>query len=345
MYQLSKTTKRILGAIGALWLIGFFAIAGANWRPLDRVEVVHWANGHMMTEKLFPAFAKKFNSQRHVTASGKPIEVKPLLVNSGTATEELAQRVIAGAPVNRALPNPTIFTPATEQWLPELNRQSGRDVTAPRDTKKLAFTWVGIVMLREMAQCLGWPAKEIGVAEVVALASDNEGWAKYPCARLGWGKKPLMAYTDPNSSSTGRLMLFTLYSIAAGKPAEQLTEADITRPEVVEFVKRFNLAVDHYIPDTLALNLKIFNGPAFGHFFFVGEDNLVGLYEGRETTGVFASGTKREQLHHNMVMVYPKEGSSANYHSAAILRASWVTEEQREAAEAWVSFLREEAQQ
>ncbi|MSQ28577.1 MAG: hypothetical protein EXR51_10670 [Dehalococcoidia bacterium] len=62
MYQLSQTTKRILGAVAALWVIGFFAIFGLNWRPLERVEVVHWANGHMMTEKLFPEFAKKFNN-------------------------------------------------------------------------------------------------------------------------------------------------------------------------------------------------------------------------------------------------------------------------------------------
>ena len=46
-----------------------------------------------------------------------------------------------------------------------------------------------------------------------------------------------------------------------------------------------------------------------------------------------------------MVFIYPKEGSTAHNHSANVLQADWVTAEQKEAAQIWIAFLREDAQQ
>jgi hypothetical protein len=46
-----------------------------------------------------------------------------------------------------------------------------------------------------------------------------------------------------------------------------------------------------------------------------------------------------------MVFIYPKEGSPAHNHSAGVVKADWVTAEQTEAAQQWIDFLFEDAQQ
>ncbi len=322
--------------------------------PPGAVVVPHWANGHMMSDALLPAFARDFNAAGHRTASGKPIHVQPLTVNSAVIMEELISRVRTGAPAGASnsavggdaanLPHPTIVTPAADHWLGQVNHALGRTAIDLGATQAIARTWIGIVASPEMARCLGWPDREVGFGDVLALRQDPRGWTACPTARPEWGKTPLVSFTDPSSSSTARSVLYTLYAIAAGKPVEQLTPADVARPEVVEYVRRFQSGVDHYVPDTLVLNSKIFGGPSYGHLFFIGEDNLVKLYQGKVKV-TDTTGTKARPLERDMVMIYPKEGATSHNHSAAIVRAPWVTPEQAEAAQRWIAYLRDEARQ
>ena len=65
-----------------------------------------------------------------------------------------------------------------------------------------------------MAECLGWPNREMGYADIIALRDDPNGWGRYACAKLQWGQKPQIAFTDPRTSSTGRSVLFSLFAIA-----------------------------------------------------------------------------------------------------------------------------------
>src|SRR4051812_32971102 len=108
-----------------------------------------------------------------------------------------------------------------------------------------------------MAECLGWPAKELGYADILALRQDPRGWSAYPCARAEWGQRPLVAFTDPLTSSTGRSALYTLYAIGAHKDPEQLTTADAENSNVTAYVRQFQEVVDHYMPGTLPLNTKV----------------------------------------------------------------------------------------
>ena len=122
-----------------------------------------------------------------------------------------------------------------------------------------------------MDQCLGWPNKEIGYADIIALRNDPQGWASYPNAKAEWGQRPLFAFTDPTTSTTGRSVLFSLYAIAAGKAPEQLTLADVSDPSVVSYVKQFQTLIDHYMIGTIPLNTKVYQGPRYGHFFLMPE--------------------------------------------------------------------------
>lgn len=353
MISFSPGRSWLIGGVVALWIGGIVAIF-VYAMSRETIVVTHWANGHMTNSTLLPTFARAFNAAGHTTQSGKRIEIQPIEVNSGAIMCQLVRRANpgTGCPENEGTggrnadkqPDPTIVTPAADHWLGEVNHVVGRDVIDLADTKSLARTWIGIATLREMAQCMGWPQKEIGFSDIIALRADPRGWASCPTARAEWGQTPLLSFTDPDSSSTARSMVYSLYSIAAGKSPEQLTQADVTNPSVVEYVRRFQRGVDHYVPDTLILNSKIYLGPRYGHFFLIAEDNLVKLYQGKvEVEDV--SGKSRRALDRDMVFIYPKEGSPEHNHSAAVVRADWVTPEHSEAAQRWIDYLLEESQQ
>ena len=152
-----------------------------------------------------------------------------------------------------------------------------------------------------------------------------------------------MAFTYPSRSSTARSVLYTLYSIAAGKPAEALTVADVQQPLVAQKINTFHSSVDCYAPDTLDLNTKILTPPTC-QFFFIAEDNLVKLYQGKVSVLVGAESVVRN-LDRDLVMIYPKEGAIIHNHSAFVISTEFVSDEQSEAAQLWIDFLREETQQ
>jgi Ca-activated chloride channel family protein len=322
-------------------------------QPPGAVVVVHWANGHLSGDDvLLPAFAQRFNAAGYRTANGNPIRVEQYLVNSGNINQELLSRVQGKGPIRRDLPDPTLVTPVAEHWLYAINDALGGQVVEAGEARSLASTWIGIATFKEMAECLGWPNRDLGYDDIIALSSDPAGWGSRQCARAEWGRQPIVTYTDPNSSSTGRSVLFNLYSIAAGKLPDQLTAADVDDSRVMSYLSRFQAQVAHYVPDTLLLNCEIFGGPTYGHFFPIAEDNLVKLYKGKivqtdpALERLFPCGRATgSPIKDNMVMIYPREGAVAHTHPAAGVRADWVTPEQREAAEAWIAFLHEDAQQ
>ena len=240
---------------------------------------------------------------------------------------------------------PTIVTPSSAHWLVTVNYELDRELVDLAAARSIVRPVIGIVTYEEMARCLGWPEKELGFADILALRADPEGWAKYDCAKTEWGQRPLVAYTDPATSSTGRSLLLALYAIAAGKLPEELTQADVTDPDVVGYVEDFASLVDHYLIGTTVLNTKIHQGPRYGHFFIMPEDNLIHLYEGTERAFVNGEKVTPPPIAQRMVMIYPKEGSMPRSNCACIVQSSWVSEEQAEAAAQWTDYLLEDDQQ
>ena len=75
------------------------------------------------------------------------------------------------------------------------------------------------------------------------------------------------------------------------------------------------------------------------------EDNLIHLYEGTEKSYVNGIKTTAPPIEKRMVMIYPKEGSMPRKNCACIVQAHWVSEEQVEASQQWIDFIREDEQQ
>ena len=317
----------------------------------DSVTVVHWTNGHLTRDGLLNEMSARFNADHHKTASGKNIVVKVYRRDSVEQTTDLYSRVSYGNPIDASFPDPAIISSSADHWLVSLNQQAktelGHNIIDLKESLLIAYTWVGVVTYRDMAECLGWPTKEIGLSDIISLRNHPDGWASYPCAKAEWGKTPLVSYTNPRKSSTGRSVLYALYGIAAGKPLDQLTVEDVNNPAVVDYVKKFQLLVDHYLPTTLLLNSRVHQGPNYGHFFLMPEDNLYHLYTGGEEVNDPMTGREvtAQPISRQMVMLYPKEGAAIHNHSASFVQAPWVSLEQREAAQEWVDYLRLEPQQ
>jgi Ca-activated chloride channel family protein len=315
--------------------------------------ITHWSNSHPLREGVLSDMAEEFNDADHETPSGQPIEVRVVSCDSAVQAADLVARVGGSGPAlkackdgDRPAADPTIVTPQSSDWLVDVNHQAGRQVIDLDATENLAETWLGIVTWQAMAECLGWPERELGYEDILALAADPDGWAAYPdCARAEWGRRPLLAFTNPNRSTSGRNVLVSLYSMAAGKQPEDLTLVDVQRPEVVEFVQDFQQLVDHYLPTTLLLNTKIHQGPEYGHFFLMPEDNLVSLVEGREEAIGPDGTTEPLPATDDLVMIYPKEGSVLNANPAGVVDAHWVTADAAAAARQWIDFVREDEQQ
>ena len=313
--------------------------------PGGVVQVVQWSNGHLMRPGLMKEMADQFNKANYRTQSGKRIEVKVYNHGSAEQADDLLSRVTRGIPTERDFPDPTVVTPSSADWLVRVNYGAGRTIVDTAGSKSIASALIGIVTYRDMAEVLGWPDKPIGYADIIALRNDPQGWAAYPGAKAEWGQKPLMAFTDPITSTTGRSVLFSLYANAAHKSPEQLTLSDVSNPQVVASVKQFQTLIDHYMIGTIPLNTKVYQGPRYGNFFIMPEDNLIHLYEGTEQALIDGVQVQAPPITEDMVMIYPKEGTMIRNNIAGVVKASWVTDEQVEGANRWIDYMREDEQQ
>ena len=335
--RLNHTRNLLLGTIAVIWVtavVVIFAYTGDASRvdpPTEPVVVTHWTSSHLMRVGLLPEMADQFNQSGHRTQSGRPMVVQVHDVPPSLQAEYLLARIksgiridlpsLSGIPIDPNIPDPTIVTPSNAHWFVRVNHEVGRIVVDLAAAQSIVRPFIGIVTYQDMAECLGWPEKELGYADILAMRADPAGWDRYPsCAKAEWGSRPLVAYTDPTTSSTGRSLLLGLYSIAAGKPPEELALADVSDPKVVEYIKDFQGLIDHYMIGTTVLNTKIHQGPRFGHFFIMPEDNLIHLYDGTEEAYIDGQKVTTPPIQRPMVMIYPSEGAMPRNNCACIVQ-------------------------
>ena len=308
------------------------------------VDVLIWTSGEKQNV-IGPALERFNESDQTVTVGGAryAVRARSVTVNSGEMYDHLVRKLARGVEFPASTQGaPTVVSPSTSDWLAQVNLEVGRPVFSA-ELKSIVRTPVVIFTYRGMAECLGWPQQPIGWADIIALAERPSGWADCPTAKVEWGRKPLVAFTDPAISSTARSTLQLLNIAGSGKPAEQFTPADVNDSRVRDFVRRFQATVDHYYPETLKLQTKMFQGPRFVHFAPVEEYTLPWLYQGRVNAESAPGGTvdKRpiSDLGYEVVAIYPKEGTVWHDNPFAVPDAPWVSAEQRQAAQVVGEFL------
>jgi Ca-activated chloride channel family protein len=223
-----------------------------------------------------------------------------------------------------------VFSPASSAYLTLLNQawQSRDNHTRPLAPagEPLVLSPIVIAMWKPMAEALGWPDKPIGWAEILMVSRDPAGWGKL--GHPEWGAMKL-GHTHPEYSSSGLLTALAI-AYAGAHTTRGLTAAEL--PKVEPFMAQVEDAIVHYGKSTGFFSDKMIErGPTYL--------SAAVLYENL----VIESYTRTRAL--DLVAIYPQEGTFWSDHPYSVLDAEWVTPEQRDAAAAFLAFLKARPQQ
>ena len=117
----------------------------------------------------------------------------------------------------------------------------------PAASEAVTSTPLVLAMPEPMAKALGWPDTPIGWSDVLALATDPQGWASK--GHPEWGKFTL-GKTNPNVSTSGLAATIGTLVAATGTSSD-LTQAALQKPEVQQYLKDVETSVIHYGDTTL----------------------------------------------------------------------------------------------
>jgi Ca-activated chloride channel family protein len=236
-------------------------------------------------------------------------------------------------------PAPVIWSPASSAWGAVVNHrlsEAGQAAMA-NDFQRIMLTPLVLAMPKPMAEALGWPEAEIGWADILALAQDPAGWGAK--GHPEWGAFRL-GKTNPNFSTSGLSATAAIYYAATGKTSG-LTIDDLTRPEVVDFIRGVEAATVHYGDTTLTFLDNMYRADQDGRSLTyasaiaVEEVSIIAYNRGDPAD----TGTPGPPPRVPLVAIYPKEGTLYSDNPAYILDAPWVDAAARQAAEAFRSFV------
>lgn len=282
---------------------------GSEKKTWLEAELARWNEG-----------APRLASGRAIRAVGKPL-------GSGEGVAEILD----------GTGQPHVFSPASGAYLSLLNdawqRRPGNLKPIAQAGEPLVLSPLVIAMWKPMAEALGWPERALGWADILKVARDRDGWARY--GRPEWGDLKL-GHTSPELSTSGLLSVLAMAAAArAGEgPVARLTAADVADPKVRTFVAAVQEAVVHYGKSTGFFADKMLDrGPAYLSAAVLYENLVIESY-GRAAPAPLP-----------LVAIYPVEGTFWADHPFAALDAPWVSAEHREAAAQLQQFLRARPQQ
>ncbi len=279
--------------------------------------------------------AKTFNDSKQAKVGKTCVTVHISKKSSGAATTALINGWNNAATDG---PQPVVWSPAASGWAGIVNQRAGK--TLAPEGKPFMLTPLVIAMPAKMATVLGYPAKPIGFKDIVQLANDTDGWAKY--GHPEWGPFRL-GKTNPNFSTSGLNFTVAQYYAATGKTRDLTTE-DLDRPDVVEFASSVEKAVVHYGDITMTFLNNWFaadvRGSALSYASAVAvEEKSVIDYNLGNPDGELAAGERPRAPREPLVAIYPSEGTLYSDNPFIILDAPWVTAEQKQAATLFRDFV------
>ena len=272
--------------------------------------------------------ARAFEATGAKTKSGKRIKIDGHALGSG----EAQQAILDGSL------KPHVYSPASGAYVTLLNQAWLARPGAATETRKplapagepVVLSPIVIAMWKPMAEALGWPDKAIGWADIIKISRDPRGWAAYNHPEWGTFK---LGHTHPEFSNSGLLAVLAEAYAGAGKQRD-LTKDDLAAARTKDFIAAVEGSIVHYGKSTGFFAEKLLErGPAYM--------SAAVLYENL----VIESYSKKSDAGFPLVAVYPVEGTFWSDHPYSILDAPWVGDEQREAAQAFLAFLKARPQQ
>jgi Ca-activated chloride channel family protein len=285
------------------------------------------------------AFNAAAATDQNLQVNGRPVFVtilqelvdgKNVDYRSGTmVSDTLAERI-----------QPTIVSPGDVSWLSKLEREwdalKGGDPISAADSSIVVRTPLVVAMWQSRAAALDcWPnaTAECTWERLRALATAADGWGseghpEWRTFKFGYGYF--------GESNSGTLAISAMCSVGLGKTSG-LTVADVEPANGCgTFITEIERAKVHSgKSDVWLLDQMTGGGPEYLDGVVTYESNVVARNKS-------AGGTLREPL----VSVYPQDGTIVVGHPFAILDgASWVTDEQVNAAGVLRDYLMSGAQQ
>jgi len=263
--------------------------------------------------------AKLFEASGAKTASGKPIKVSAQAMGSG----EAVQGIVGGQL------KPHVFSPASGVYVTLLNsawsQKAGKSKALSPQGDALVLSPIVVAMWKPMAEALGWPGKPVGWSDLIKVNADPRGWGAL--GHPEWGRFKL-GHTHPEYSTSGLLSILA-EAYAGAKKTRGLTAEDLDAKATQDHLRSIEQTVVHYGKSTGFFADKMLErGPAYISGAVIYENLVIESY-GKQTGAPFP-----------IVAIYPVEGTFWSDHPYAVLDAEWVGAEEREAAQAFLKFLK-----
>jgi len=293
----------------------FFVIVGAAIVIVVAVRVV-WPNVrsdavHIQLvyssekQSWIDAVTPTFNTAIHRTQSGRPIVVDTQALDSGESMNAILQ----------GTEQPTLWSPSSQAWIGLINTgwtQAHGKALIAETCKPVVNSPLVIMMWKADAQKLGWPTTPIGWADILTLASAPNSTFRF-------------AHTRADDSDSGLEAVISMTYAATHKQGN-LSLSDVDNASTAQFMHALESSVVAYGDNTALLSSEMLAQGA----------SFVTAAVGYESTVVasYSSGSDSP-----LVAIYPKEGTPMSDHPACILDASWVTDEQKDAANVYRDYL------
>ncbi|MCU0498101.1 MAG: extracellular solute-binding protein [Anaerolineae bacterium] len=341
-----------------LWVIVLTACSGAGDQPAAdippnaiQISVIYSPE----SEQYMPEIMNRFNEayrQGKNPMTGQPLAQgeRPAYItgsppqgglSSGGATQGVVNAAI-GANVENVL-RPTLFAPSVSNWLVLANQQRPNlfdlsQAQATANSPVVIAIWES--RLNAIMQKTGKSREEIGWQDLLDVLRSPNGWEDYGIS----GRKTVYyGHADPRNSSTALSALISEFYACARRDnytGRRLELAWVRDPEVQQCVREIQLLVKHYARRTEDFLEYVALGPSYIDFLAMEEVDVICLNTGgRQGDEVCNKPSER------LVALYPAEGTIMHEHPIAVVNADWVTAEQRQAAEVFIDFMLEPAQQ
>ena len=267
----------------------------------------------------FEEQAKAFAATGAKSSSGRAIRIEPKAMGSGEAIKAITEGTVKAH----------VYSPASAVYLSMLNTTwlmtAGRTKPIATKSEPLVLSPVVIAMWKPMAEALGWPKKQLSWSDLLKVNTNPKGWGAVGFPE--WGRFKL-GHCHPEFSNSGFLSVLA-ESYAGSKKTRDLTEADLDAKPTREFVTRVEETIVHYGKSTGFFADKMAErGPSYL--------SAAVLYENL----VIESYAKTPAPSPPIVAIYPLEGTFWSDHPYSILDADWVGDEERQAADQFLTFLK-----
>ncbi|MCX4390771.1 substrate-binding and VWA domain-containing protein [Micromonospora peucetia] len=331
---------------GLLVIAGTFVFvrqrdAGAD-RP--RADCATRLDVNSSTEKaaLLVELAERYNSGDRSLDGGGCAQVHVSALNSGQAAETLA----AGWS-GTGLPEPQVWLPTSSLWtgqLQLLDQAAGRPPQTPGQYPSIANSPLVIAMPQPKGELVRQKGP-LGWGQILGL-SGRTGWTAF--GKPEWGRFTF-GKDNPNLSTSGLAATIATYYAAANRSSD-LTRSDLADPKVTQFVRRIEANVSHYSDDSVELLRDLAEADLAGGGASTGDmsaivmqEELVHLYNEGGLSPRQEGQDRGSRPKVPLVAVHPKEGTFNLDHPFVVLPSA--DERQRAAADDFLKFLTEDAQQ